>query len=144
MLPTVITVSGAHRRIGKTLLVERLLAALPRADAVKVQARPSAPRRVFEETDAPENPEKDTQRYLCAGAAHAFLLSGPPEELLEDCRRLIRESERDVVIFETNSLAPLLEPDLAFFVEGEGEEKPGAAACRELADVIVSGLADPT
>ncbi len=135
--PRIITVSGACAGVGKTRLVERLLRALPDAAAVKVVPEDSGDATIWEETSAGENPSKDTGRYLAAGASRAFLLSGARGELPAVARRLCEEAGTAVVVFETNSLAAELEPDLVLFVEGRGAPKPGAAACRRRADLIV-------
>ena len=133
----IITVSGAHAGVGKTRLVERLLRALPGATAVKVVPTDAGEMVVREETSPDESPSKDTGRYLAAGARRALLLEGPLEELERTARRLCEERGAAVVVFESNSLARALEPDLAFFVEGNGPLKAGAEACRRAADVIV-------
>jgi len=137
----VITVSGAGGGVGKTLLIERLLAALPDAAAVKVQPRPRGIPELVEEEDPRLHPGKDTGRYLAAGARRAYLLSGPPGELLPLALRIVEQAGTGTVIFETNSLAAALEPDLAFFVEGEGVAKPGSERCRQMADVLVARVA---
>ena len=120
----IVTVSGACAGVGKTRLVESLLALCPGAVAVKVQARAEGDVRVVEEMDVTESPQKDTGRYLAAGAGAAFLLSGAPQDLPPAARRLIEAAGARVLIFETNSLALELRPDVAFFVDGPGPIKP--------------------
>jgi len=133
----IVTVSGSGSGCGKTLLVEQLLHAMADATAVKVQAHPDAPPSALEEKEPKANRQKDTGRYLAAGARRAYLLRGSAEELLETARKLAEDAGTGVVIFETNALATDLSPDLAFFVEG-GPDKPGADRCRRAADVVVS------
>jgi hypothetical protein len=142
--PKVVTVSGPYAGVGKTRLVERLLAALPGAVAVKV--RPSeAAILTCEQERAPADPRAtDTQRYLAAGAAEAYLLQGPVGPMLARARELIRRTDTACIVFETNALAEDLAPDLALYVDGPGDPKPGASACRDRAHVVVSGLGPVT
>ncbi|MHC4787945.1 MAG: hypothetical protein ACYS8K_01905 [Planctomycetota bacterium] len=138
--PLVVTVSGSHSGCGKTRLIECLLPVLRSATAVKVCGEDASPARKYEE-DAPEqHAGKDTGRYLAAGAERAVLLSGPPQETLGLARQIVREAATGVVVFETDSLAPELGPDLALFVAGEGEWKPGAERLRGGAHLVVGGI----
>ncbi|MFO7957514.1 MAG: hypothetical protein R6X33_10510 [Candidatus Brocadiia bacterium] len=134
--PRVVTVSGSGGGCGKTLMVERLLRAMPDAAAVKVQATETGAPELMEETDPEANRRKDTGRYLAAGARRAYLLRGRADALLGMAQKLVNDAGTRVVIFETNALATKLAPDLSFFVEGE-QDKPGADRCRRAADVIV-------
>lgn len=134
--PRVVTVSGSGGGCGKTLMVERLLRAMPDAAAVKVQATETGAPELVEEKDPGANRRKDTGRYLAAGARRAYLLRGRASGLLEIAQKLVSEAGTRVVIFETNALATKLTPDLSFFVEGE-QDKPGADRCRRAAEVIV-------
>jgi hypothetical protein len=136
--PLVITVSGAHSGVGKTRLVEWLLPFLRAATAVKMHCEDDAPATRHEEASPGDAASKDTGRYLAAGAERAFLLTGPPREVLGLARGLLDESGSEVVIFEADSLAAELAPDVAFFVEGTGQWKPGAQERRRRAHIVIA------
>lgn len=136
--PVIITVSGAYGGVSKTRLIERLLPVLPASTAVKVRTQDAGPATAHEEPSSEANADKDTGRYLAAGAERAFLLTGPPDEALRLAQDLIATSTGGGVVFETDSLAPRLEPDLAVFVAGPGEWKPGAEKIRAQAHVVVT------
>jgi hypothetical protein len=52
-------------------------------------------------------------------------------------QELLQTAESEVVVYETDSLAPALAPDLAVFVAGQKQSKPGADRCRRIADIVV-------
>ena len=73
-------IAGSGRGAGKTAVGCALIAALPELRWVAVKISPHLHRdeAVWEELDS--NSDKDTGRYLAAGAAQAFLLSELPED----------------------------------------------------------------
>jgi hypothetical protein len=135
--PTVVTVSGAYSGVGKTRLIELLLPLMRPAAAVKVRCENRVPAVKREEAPG-ENAGKDTARYLAAGAERALLLVGRTSEVLALAGELLEEVESEMVIFETDSLAQALAPDLAFFVSGPGQWKPDAEERRQSADIVVT------
>jgi hypothetical protein len=137
--PIVVTVSGAYGGVGKTACIERLLPLWESATTVKVRVEAGGEPNRLEETDPEEHAGKDTARYLRAGARRAFFLSGPSDDALRMARRLVAEADTEAIVFETDSLAAELEPDLAVFVTGEGRWKPGAEQRWRAADLVVDG-----
>ena len=136
----VITVSGAHGGVGKTLLIERLIPSYPNCAGIKVQARGDGNVSVISEDDPGQSPGKDTSRYLLAGAKRAFLVRGSGEAAMRAVRDIVEQDGFDTLIVESNAAARELTCDLSFHVEGSREEKPGAEACRRRADVRVCGM----
>ena len=137
----VITISGSASGCGKTSLAERLIPCLAYCAAVKAHIDEAAEFSIVAEHSASESPSKDTSRFLRSGARRAYLVHGPADRAAEAVREIIQEGEFATLVVESNALARLVDADLAFFVEGKGEEKPGADVCREKADVIVAGTA---
>ncbi|MHC5034719.1 MAG: hypothetical protein ACYTFZ_06755 [Planctomycetota bacterium] len=138
--PAVVTVSGAYSGVGKTRLIEQLLPLVRPAAAVKVHCEDRVPAVKREEAPG-ENAGKDTARYLAAGAERAFLLVGRRSDVLALGRELLEEVGSETVIFETDSLARALAPDIAFFVAGPGQWKPDAEERRRAADIVVTNTA---
>lgn len=134
----VMAVAGSHGGAGKTAYIERMLPFLrPNCAAVKAQTDEDAPLAVVREDPPDGQPRKDTERFLAAGAARAYLVQGPAERILETVRGIAESGEVDGVIVESNRLFRAVEPDLAVFVKGDGPPKPGAAELEAAADVIV-------
>ena len=134
----IVTVSGSGHGAGKTALVERLARGFAGCGAVKVRPEEDLPPEVAEEADSAQNPRKDTGRMLAAGAARVWLVQGPVGHCVGAVRGILDEPGYDTLLVETNALVEELDPDLAFYVRGPGEPKPGAAEVRDRADVIVS------
>jgi len=137
--PLVITVSGACSGVGKTRAIERLLPVLRSATAVKVRTEEARPATRYEETSPEQHADKDTGRYLTAGARRAFLLSGARADVLAMAQEVLSAAGTEVVLFETDSLSAALAPDLAVFVAGDGPWKPGAEERCGRADIVVTG-----
>ncbi len=136
----VITISGSASGCGKTSLAERLIPCLGYCAAVKAHIDEAAEFSIEEEESPSQSPSKDTSRFLRAGARRAYLVHGPADRAADAVRGIIQEGEFATLVVESNALARLIDADLAFFVEGDGEEKLGADACRERADLIVAGM----
>ena len=108
---------GAHsRKIGKTSIVCSLLRATPETawTAVKVSSNRrggSVGLAVYEEDDA--RLDRDTSRFLAAGAARAVWMRARDEEMAEAAAELRRiESESDAVLVESNRIVEHLDPEL--------------------------------
>ena len=135
--PRIITVSGSGADVGKTALVEKLVGIVPDCGAIKLRPEEDLSAEVIEETASGGEPRKDTERMLAAGAVRAWLVQGPAEWTLEKLRELLRESDCDTVVIESNYAAKEIEPDLSFYVKGPGPAKPGALTVENDADIIV-------
>ncbi len=110
-----IAVAGAARHVGKTTLVRRLGASLAplRVAAIKVGHgvdRPEKPERLFHD--------------VAAARVH-----------LDELRQ---HGETDVGVVESSTLATTLGADLTVFIDSPtGDDKPGAAASRAAADLVI-------
>lgn len=114
----IVVVGGQARNVGKTSLVANLIKAVPerRWTAVKITQHehglaPDANYMISEESDA--SGDRDTARYLRAGARRSLLLRARPGCLADAMPDLRRELGRaDDVILESNSVLEFLEPDV--------------------------------
>jgi hypothetical protein len=104
----ILVISGSGRGAGKTAIGCALLAALSEFcwAAVKVTPHGHSYAPVFEETD--RNSDKDTGRFLRAGACSAYLVSvsdEPGEELNVKLRKIRSQSNCDALLVESNQVA---------------------------------------
>jgi hypothetical protein len=104
----VLVIAGSGRGAGKTAVGCALIAAMPELRWVAVKVSPhehDTGRELWEELDF--HSEKDTGRYLAAGAQRAFLVSGIKDsqagELLLEARG--RSSQCDALLVESNRIA---------------------------------------
>jgi hypothetical protein len=111
---------GAHsRKIGTTSIVCSLLRATPETawTAVKISSNRrgrSVGLAVYEEDDA--SSDRDTGRFLAAGAARAVWMRARDEEMAEAAAELRRiEAESNVVLVESNRIVEHLDPHLYAF-----------------------------
>jgi len=130
--------------VGKTRLIEMLIPCLKDCAAIKAVTHEATDLSVVVEDDSNKSEGKDTGRFLSAGARRAYLISGPPAEVRGAVDEVIAAGGFDVVVVESNEMARALESDLSLFVKGEGDVKPNARACEELADAIVSVPSEET
>jgi len=133
-------VGGSGRGVGKTALICGLIAGLPefRWTAVKISRHAHQSARVWEETEAGH--ETDTARYLSAGAKRALLVSAPGDELQANEIDSALASEANV-IFESNWIVELLQPDISLAIFGRQDEvKSSFQSFVRRADAIVMRL----
>jgi hypothetical protein len=81
----VLVIAGSGRGAGKTAVGCALIAGMPELQWLAVKVTPHGHERgegIWEELD--RDSDKDTGRYLAAGAAHAFLISNLIDEALVD------------------------------------------------------------
>jgi hypothetical protein len=125
----VIAVVGGHsRNAGKTRVICGLLRALPEARWTAIKLSPHA----HPETGG----DRDTNRYLAAGAARALLTTTP-----QQAREALAGAGHALV--ESNRVLDVLAPDLYLFVVNAAEPfKPGAHLYLARADAFV--LVGPT
>lgn len=140
-----LVVGGHSRNVGKTTVIERLLAEHreQRWVAVKISAHRHAP----EDTVAPlieehrdADPQTQTGRYLLAGARRAFLVRASDgamaraaafvESLLADGWNVIVESNRIVAHVVPNAVVFVIDPRNA-------DWKPSSDACLAVANEVV-------
>lgn len=138
----IVVVGGGGRGAGKTSLVCAMIRALPEFQWVAAKVTTHAhqmPQSIFEEKNPGQ--EKDTARYLAAGARGSFLLTLPPEQesdtsLYESW--MDRIAERNI-IFESNRIFNFIKPDLCIAVAGGAEDKASLKTAIQNADAIVAG-----
>lgn len=112
---TIITVSGACSKVGKTTTARLILKKLP----------------------------KEKTRFLKFG--HGRTNPDRPEKLFTDLKQgidhvveLAREKNTDYLVIESNSVLKYLEPEVSIFIEGDcASSKMSAEMARKLADIIV-------
>ena len=131
----IIVVSGSHKQVGKTTLIEKLLPFLGRAAAVKISTQPA-------HSPGEERPDSDTSRYLAAGAEQALFIHGSDEDSLQPVLDMQRSGRFDTICCETNRFSDRLDADLRFFVRGTGDPKDNAASCEAGADIIIEGVGE--
>jgi hypothetical protein len=101
----VLVISGSGRGAGKTAVGCALMAAMPELRWAAVKMTPhvhDGASGIWEETDA--GSEKDTGRYLAAGALRAFLVTADSASLAEESTLVARERavECDAWLVESN------------------------------------------
>ena len=119
----VVTVSGHSRKVGKTSIIEGLIAALPeyRWTALKVSSHlhsdnseyPAKSCAVIEETD--RDGGNDTSRFLKAGARRAFWIQAERMETAASVARAIVK-EAPYVLIEGNSVLDFIAADFSILV----------------------------
>jgi len=143
----VLVIAGSGRGAGKTAVGCALIRACPELRWLAVKVTPhrhDLPQGLAEETD--RNSDKDTGRYLAAGASRAFLLSGEREgeavARVADARQ--HAPECDSLLVESNRISAeaIARPrermvDLAVLAGAEPEWKASLAACLGWADAVV-------
>ena len=140
----IIVVAGSTKGVGKTTLVCGLIAALDafRWTAVKITSDPhEGLPPIYEENLAGQ--DRDTARYLAAGAEHAFLLTLPPErELAEVLDEFWPRVGRGAnLIFESNRVIGHVRADICLLVQGDPERdqpKPSYFRAAQFADALVA------
>lgn len=128
--PKVIVVSGSHKEVGKTRLIEKLLPFLGRAAAIKISSQPA-------HSLSEERPDSDTSRYRAAGAAEVLYIHGSDNDSLQPLRDMLESGNLDTICCETNRFNDTIHADLRFFVRGQGSPKDNATSCEARADIIV-------
>jgi hypothetical protein len=145
----IVVVGGSAKDIGKTALVCAVIAALKDFEwtAVKITAHDYetstagaesgiAEAAVWEETAAGE--ETDTGRYLAAGARRALLVTRMGQDVPLDAIGSALKMDRNI-IFESNRIVDVMEPDVCIaLLGGGGEMKPSFARLLGRADALVT------
>jgi len=140
-------IAGSGRGAGKTAVGCALIAALPELRWAAVKVSPhghTTGQELWEELDF--HSEKDTGRYLAAGARRAFLVSGVKDsqavELLLEARG--RASKCNALLVESNRIAAgvvanLGEPtvSIAVLAGAEAEWKASLLESAGMADALV-------
>jgi hypothetical protein len=140
----IITVSGSHSGIGKTLLAEYLLSLLQDFAAIKVSIEDFFTAISCDDATIMV-PGKDTFRLKSSGAKQVIWVRSPEHNLMESmeqaCSLLV---DCAGVLIEGNSILTYINPDLAFFVYGGELQtlKPSRLYALQKARIIINNLRD--
>jgi hypothetical protein len=134
----IISVTGAHSSVGKTTLCSILLENLKGFGAVKFTKTPLYT-SVIDDPDIIMQKDKDTAIMSRSGAEKVVWVKSSGSDLEHDLGLAMGMMDGlKGVVFEGNSPAKYLNPDLIIFIIGEdGQIKPSARELSEKADVIV-------
>lgn len=134
----IISVTGAHSKVGKTTLCSILLENLKGFGAIKF-TKTSLYSSVTDDPDIIMQKDKDTAIMSRSGAEKVVWVKSGGPDLVDDLRLAMSGMEGlKGVIVEGNSPANYLNPDLIIFiVEEDGQIKSSARDISEKADIIV-------
>ena len=154
--PFTIGIAGAHSKAGKTTLAVALLKHLTSGSNLFFNIG-DPPRRkrwgaikytktafyssIVDDKAIISQKDKDTKRFLDAGAGNVLWVQSPPEGLKEVLPIAIsRLSHLDGIIIEGNSAIEFLRPDIVIFLLGASIKKIKSSAQTMLsqADIIIS------
>jgi len=140
----IITVSGSHSGIGKTLLAEYLLSLLQDFAAIKVSIEDFFTAVSCDDATIMV-PGKDTFRLKSSGAKQVIWVRSPEHTLMESMEQassLLVDCTG--VLIEGNSILTYINPDIAFFVYGGELQtlKPSRLYALQKARVIINNLRD--
>jgi hypothetical protein len=140
----IMTVSGSHSGIGKTLLAEYLLSLLQDFAAIKISIEDFFTAVSCDDATIMV-PGKDTFRLKTSGAKQVIWVRSPEHNLMESmeqaCSLLV---DCAGVLIEGNSILTYFNPDLAFFVYGGELQtlKPSRLYALQKARIIINNLRD--
>lgn len=140
----IITVSGSHSGIGKTLLAEYLLSLLQDFAAIKVSIEDFFTAVSCDDATIMV-PGKDTFRLKSSGAKQVIWVRSPEHTLMESMEQassLLIDCAG--VLIEGNSILTYVNPDIAFFVYGGELQtlKPSRLYALQKARIIINNLRD--
>ena len=142
----VVTVSGAHKGVGKTVLAELILHTLSGFAAIKITMS-SVYTSVSDREEEIMVPEKDTFRMKRSGAEKVVWVRATERLLLEAMEKaLTMIGKPKGLLIEGNSILKHLTPTIAFFVIDSTIEhmKPSRISALKKADVCVVNQRDGT
>jgi hypothetical protein len=143
---TIVTVSGAHSGIGKTLLAESILRVANNFAAVKITIEDFFTAVSFDDASIMV-PGKDTFRLKNAGAAQVVWVRTPEQNLVDSMEQALSVLGcYNGLLIEGNRIMTYIKPDLSFFVYGGGIEtiKPSRLYALRNAQVIINNIRDKT
>ena len=134
----IISVTGAHSKVGKTTLCSILLKNLKGFGAIKF-TKTSLYAKVVDDPEIITQKDTDTGIMSEAGAERVVWVQSPSEKLEDPLNMaLSKMTGLKGVIVEGNSPANYMEPDLIIFIIGDdGRVKPSAMEFSKKADIIV-------
>jgi len=144
-------VSGSERNVGKTTFICDVIASSPFKKMAAIKITPhfhDASKglipivennnfRIYEETDYAS--DKDTSRYLRAGAQKSYFIQTTDDFLKESLKLASVLLDPDLpFIVESAKLREIVVPELFVFIQGSDSiEQPSAIEMRQLADTTV-------
>jgi len=136
--PKIISVTGAHRGVGKTTVCSILLKNLKNFGAVKF-TKANLYVSLIDDINILGQKGKDTAMFLKSGAVRVLWVQSPYSGLKDVLEiALSRMSDLAGVIVEGNSPVDFLNPHLVVFIIGEkGKIKPSAFKICKKADAII-------
>ncbi len=134
----IISVTGAHSKVGKTTLCSILLENLKGFGAIKF-TKTTLYTSVIDDPDVIMQKDKDTAIMSRSGAERVVWVKSSGSDLEDDLGiAMTRMEGLKGVVVEGNSPANCLNPHLIIFIIGEdGQIKPSARDVREKADILV-------
>lgn len=135
----IVLIGGSYSGCGKTTFGTELLKNLGKNWAVIKYTKTGFYSSIIDKKEIISAKDKDTARYLEAGAEEVLWLQGPKESLPELLEIAItRLSSYKGIIVEGNSPIEFLEPDVVVFLDGEERPpKPSAEKVKEKSDVVI-------
>jgi molybdopterin-guanine dinucleotide biosynthesis protein len=142
MKPLIVLIGGAYSGCGKTTFGTGLIKGLGRGWSVIKYTKTGFYSSIIINREIISQEDKDTARYVKAGAEDVLWLQSPPENLREMLKICIdRLSDSRGIIIEGNSPIEFLTPDVVVFVDGhERPPKKSSEMVRKKANVIVNPL----
>lgn len=134
-----IVVSSDSRKLGKTLIAERLIKELASAAltvaCVKLSRAGHGPSRI---SDGKGPAGTDTCRFSAAGASEVVFFGYTTiDELAGSVDEFVFPV--DITIFESNSILKLLDPDFHIHIRSDSQQKQSAEGLEPRADLTLDG-----
>ncbi len=142
MKPLIVLIGGAYSGCGKTTFGTGLIRCLGKGWAVIKYTKTGFYSSIIANKEIIQQDDKDTARYVMAGAQEVLWLQSPPENLQEMLSMCInRLSDFKGIMIEGNSPIEFLRPDVVVFVNGhERPPKKSSELVRKKANIIVNPL----
>ena len=136
--PKIISVTGAHSRVGKTTLCSILLNEFKGFGAIKFTKTPLYA-SLTDDINILNQKGKDTAIFLESGAERVIWIQSPYYELENILKTALgKMADLEGVVIEGNSPVDFLNPHLIIFIIGvDGEIKPSALEVSKKADIII-------
>lgn len=141
--PFIIGIGGTCSNVGKTmtavLLLQHLSSGTEKWGAIKY-TKTGFCTSLVDDKETLSRKDKDTGRFLEAGAGEVVWVKAPQQELADILPlALKRLSSNDGIIVEGNSAIEFLKPDIVIFIFGNGKErwKPGIEILAGTSDIII-------
>lgn len=137
----IISVTGAHSKVGKTTLCSILLKNLKGFGAIKF-TKTALYAKIVDDPAIMTQKDTDTGIMSESGAESVVWIQSPSEKL-EDPLNIALDKMTGLkgVVIEGNSPAGCIEPDLLIFIIGDdGEIKPSALELSKRADIMIMSV----